>query len=61
MRDIFRYKMTESCVQEIKLSNPNFKSFIREVQSKHGKILTLKELYARDHKLGNEIILVRIM
>ena len=53
--------MTESCVQEIKLPDPNFKSFIREVESKHGEILTLRELYARDQKLGNEIILVRIM
>jgi len=61
MHDIFRYKMTESCVQEIKLANPNLKSFVREVESKHGEILTLSELYARDQKLGNEIILVRIM
>jgi hypothetical protein len=61
MHDIFRYKMTESCVQEIKLPNPKLKSFIREVESKDGEILTLTELYARDQKLGNEIILVRIM
>jgi hypothetical protein len=53
--------MTESCVQEIKLPNPKLESFIREVESKHGEILTLSELYARDQKLGNEIILVRIM
>jgi len=37
------------------------KSFIREVESKYGEILSLSELYARDQKLGNEIILVRIM
>jgi len=61
MHDIFRHKMTESCVQEIKLPNPKLKSFITEVQSKHGEILTLRELYAREQKLGNEIILVRIM
>jgi hypothetical protein len=53
--------MTESCVQEIKLPNPKLISFIREVESKHGIILTLSELYARDQKLGSEIILVRIM
>ena len=53
--------MTESCVQEIKLPNPTLKYFIREVQSKHGEILSLSELYARDQKLGNEIILVRIV
>jgi len=61
MHDFFRYKMTESCVQEIKLPNFNFNSFIREVESKHGKILTLSELYASNQKLGNEIILARIM
>jgi len=61
MHDIFRYKMTESCVHEIKLPNPKLKSFIREVESKHGEILTLRELYVRDQKLGNEIILVRII
>jgi hypothetical protein len=61
VHDIFRYKMSESCVQEIKLPNPEFNSFIREVESKHGDILTLSELYARDQKLGNEMILVRIM
>jgi len=61
MHDIFRYKMTESCVHEIKLPNSKLKSFIREVESKHGEILTLQELYARGQKLGNEIILVRIM
>jgi len=61
MHDFFRYKMAESCVKEIKLPNPKLKSFIREVESKHGEILTLSELYARDQKLGNEIILVRIM
>lgn len=53
--------MTESCVQEIKLPNPKLKSFIREVESKHGEILSLSELYARDGKQGKEIILVRIM
>jgi hypothetical protein len=53
--------MTESCVQEIKLPNPKLKSFIREVESKHGEILSLSKLYARVRKLGNEIILVRIM
>jgi hypothetical protein len=53
--------MTESCVQEIKLPNPKLSAFIREVESKHGVILTLNELYERDQKLGNEIILVRIM
>jgi hypothetical protein len=53
--------MTESCIQEIKLPNPKLKSFIREIESKHGEIVTLRELYARDRKLGNEIILVRIM
>jgi hypothetical protein len=57
----FRYKMTESCVQEIKLPNPTLKSFVGEVESKHGKILSLSELYALDQKLGNEIILVRSM
>jgi len=61
MHDFFRYKMTELCVQEIKLLNPTLKSFIREVASKHGEIFSLSELYARDQKLGNEIILVRIM
>jgi len=61
MHDFFRYKMTELCVQEIKLPYPTLKSFIREVESKHGEILSLSELYARDKKLGNEIILVRIM
>jgi hypothetical protein len=53
--------MTESCVQEIELDNPKLNTLIREVESKHGDILTLCELYARDQKLGNEIILVRIM
>jgi len=53
--------MTESCVQEIKLPNLNLNSFIREVESKHGKIITLSELYASNQNLGNEIILVRIM
>ena len=53
--------MTESCVKEIKLPNPKLKSFIREVDSKHGEILTLSGLYARDQKLGNEIILARVM
>ena len=61
MHDFFRYKMAESHVKEIKLPNPKLKSFIREVESKHGEILSLSELYARDQKLGNEIILVRIM
>jgi len=61
VHDFFRYKMTESCVQEIKLPNLKLKSFIREVESKHGEILSLSELYARDQKLGNEIILVRII
>jgi hypothetical protein len=61
MHDFFRYEMTESCVQEIKLPNLDLNSFIREVESKHGKILTLSELYAHNQKLGNEIILVRIM
>lgn len=61
MHDFFRYKMTEICVQEIKLPTPELKSFIGEVESKYGEILSLSELYARDHKLGNEIILVRIM
>jgi hypothetical protein len=53
--------MTESCVQEIKLPNPKLESFIRVVESKHGEILSLSELFARGQKLGNEIILVRIM
>ena len=53
--------MTESRVQEIKLPSLNLNSFIREVESKHGKILTLSELYACNQKLGNEIILVRIL
>jgi hypothetical protein len=61
MYDILRCKMTESCVQEIKLPDPKLISFIREVESKHGVILTLSDLYACDRKLGNEIILVRIM
>jgi hypothetical protein len=61
MPDIFRYKMAESCVLEVELCNPELNTFIREVESKHGDILTLGELYARDQKLGNEIILVRIM
>jgi hypothetical protein len=61
MHDFFRYEMTESCVQEIKLPSLNLNSFIRELESKHGKILTLSELYARNKKLGNEIILVRIV
>jgi len=61
MHNFFRYKMTELCVQEIKLPSLTLKSFIREVESKHGEILSLSELYARDQKLGNEIILVRIM
>jgi len=61
MHYFFRYKMTESCVKEIKLPNPKLKSFIREVDSKHGEILTLSGLYARDQKLGNEIILARVM
>jgi hypothetical protein len=51
--------MAGSCVQEIKLPNLNLNSFIRVVESKgkHGKILTFSELYARNQKLGNEIIL----
>jgi hypothetical protein len=53
--------MTEARVQEIKLPDQKLISFIREVESKHGVILTLSELYAREQKLGNEIILVRIM
>jgi len=53
MHDFFRYKMAESHVKEIKLPNPKLKSFIREVESKHGEILSLSELYARDQKLGN--------
>jgi hypothetical protein len=53
--------MTESCVQEIKLPNLNLNSFIREVESKHGKVVTLSELYASNQNQGNEIILVRIM
>jgi len=61
MHDFFRYKMTESCVQEIKLTHPKLKSFIREVENKHGEILSLSELYAREQKQGNEIILVRIV
>jgi len=61
MHDFFRYKMTESCVQEIKRPSLDLNSFIREVESKHGKIHTLSELYARNQKLGNEIILVRIV
>jgi len=61
MHDFFRYKMTESRVQEIQLPDPNLTSFIREVESKHGEILSLSDLYARDQKLGNEIILVRSM
>jgi len=61
MHDIFRYKMTKSCVQEIKLPNPALKSFIREAESKHREILSLSELYARDQKMGNEIIFVRIV
>src|SRR5215510_3830575 len=61
MYDIFRYKMTEACVQEIELPKPKLISFIREVQRKHGPILTLSELYASDQKLGSEVILVRIM
>jgi len=61
MHDFFRYKMTESCVQEIKLPNPKLQSFVIEVESKHGDILSLSELYARDQKLGNEIIVVRIV
>jgi hypothetical protein len=59
MHDFFRYKMDESFVKEIKLPNPKLKSFIRELESNHGEILTLSELYARDRKQGNEIILVR--
>jgi hypothetical protein len=61
MHYIFRYKMAESCVQEIRLPEPKLISFIREVESKHGVILTLSELYTRHQKLGNEIILVRFM
>jgi len=61
MHDFFRCKMTESCVQEIRLPSLDLNSFIREVESKHGKILTLSELYACNQKLGNEIILVRIV
>jgi hypothetical protein len=61
MYDFFRYKMAETCVQEIKRPNHTLESFIREVEGKHGEILSLSELYARDQKLGNEIILVRIM
>jgi len=61
MHEFFRYKMTESYAKEIKLPFPKLKSFIWEVQSKGGEILSLNELYARDQKLGNEIILVRIM
>ena len=61
MHDFFRYKMAESRVKEIKHPNPKLKSFIREVESKHGEILSLSELYARDQKLGNEIILARVM
>ena len=61
MYDFFRCKMTESCVQEIKLPNINLNSFIREVESEHGKIVSLSELYTSNQKLGNEIILVRIM
>jgi hypothetical protein len=53
--------MTESCVQEIKLPSHELISLIREVESKYGVILTLPELYACYEKLGNEIILVRIM
>jgi len=53
MHDFFRYKMAESRVKEIKHPNPKLKSFIREVESKHGEILSLSELYARDQKLGN--------
>jgi hypothetical protein len=41
MHDFFRYKMTETRVQEIKLPNPTLKSFIRETESKHGEILSL--------------------
>jgi hypothetical protein len=62
MHDFFRYKMTESSVQEIKLPSLDLNSFIRELESKHGKILTLSELCAaRNQKLGNEIILVSIV
>jgi hypothetical protein len=61
MHDFFRYRMTESCVQEIKLPSHNLNSFIREVESKCGKIVTLSDLYALNQKLGNEIIVVRIV
>jgi hypothetical protein len=61
MYGIFRYKMAESCVQEIRLPEPKLVSFFREVESKHGVSVRLSELYTRDHKLGNEIIFVRFL
>jgi hypothetical protein len=52
--------MAESCIEQIEIQSPNLRHFIAEVQ-KHGNILTLNELYARDQKQSNEIILVSTM
>lgn len=49
--------MTESRVEQIQFHTPRLKHFIMEVQ-KQGNIMTLNELYARDQKQSNEIILV---
>jgi hypothetical protein len=57
---IFRYKMTESYIEQIEFQTPRLKHFIMEVQ-KQGIIMTLNELYARDQKQCNGIILVSIM
>jgi hypothetical protein len=57
---IFRYKMTESHVEQIQFHTHRLKHFIMEVQ-KQGNIMTLNELYARDQKQCNEIILVSIL
>jgi hypothetical protein len=57
---IFRYKMAESCIEQIEFQTPRLNHFITELQ-KRGNIMTLNELYAHDQKHCNEIILVSIV